>query len=136
MTGRSPRSGGHRQSMPVITDARAATSAEMAGRMKRYAITMGFRTACFLAMIFVPGALRWVLFACAVFLPYVAVVFANQAHTRTGNDSIPTAAATHARQLPAGPPDAEVISGDIVGDRGQPDPAAETHGQPRNDRVA
>ena len=59
-----------------------ATSEEHAGRVKRYAITMAFRTACFIAMIFVPGVWRWVLFACAVFLPYVAVLLANQAHQR------------------------------------------------------
>ena len=51
--------------------------------MRRYTITMAFRTACFISMIFVHGAFRWVLFACAVFLPYVAVIFANQANQRT-----------------------------------------------------
>lgn len=66
----------------VITDARSAASEELAGRQRRYAITMAFRTACFIAMIFVPGVLRWVLFAGAVFLPYVAVLLANQAHQR------------------------------------------------------
>ena len=33
-------------------------------------------------MLFVPGVWRWVLFAGAVLLPYVAVVFANQANTK------------------------------------------------------
>lgn len=50
--------------------------------MKRYAITMGFRTACFVGIMFVPGVLKWVLVAGAVFLPYIAVLFANQADSR------------------------------------------------------
>ena len=43
---------------------------------------MAFRTACFIAMIFVDGPLRWVLFAGAVVLPYIAVIVANQANQR------------------------------------------------------
>ena len=66
----------------MITDAHAAASQELAQRQRRYAITMAFRTACFLAMIWVPGPGRWVLFGCAVFLPYVAVILANQANQR------------------------------------------------------
>jgi hypothetical protein len=55
----------------------------MNSRVRRYTITMAFRTACFIAMIWVPGVFRWILFACALFLPYVAVVFANQANRRS-----------------------------------------------------
>jgi Protein of unknown function (DUF3099) len=66
----------------TITDARSGASSELATRQRRYAITMAFRTACFIAMVFVPGVFRWILFACAVFLPYVAVIFANQANQR------------------------------------------------------
>lgn len=66
----------------LITDARIGTSAEMSSRVRRYTITMAFRTACFVAMVFVDGPLRWVLFACAVTLPYIAVVAANQAKLR------------------------------------------------------
>jgi hypothetical protein len=37
-------------------------------------------------MIFVHGAFRWVLFACAVVLPFIAVIAANQVnqHFRSG----------------------------------------------------
>lgn len=80
-----PRSGGVAfGALPpaTITDARSGASKELATRQRRYAITMAFRTACFLAMVFTPGVFRWILFACAVFLPYVAVVFANQANER------------------------------------------------------
>ena len=77
---------GHRGSAPLITDARMGTSEEMSSRIRRYTITMAFRTACFVSMIFVSGAFRWVLFACAVVLPFVAVLAANQVnqHFRAG----------------------------------------------------
>jgi type III secretory pathway component EscV len=77
---------GHRGSAPLITDARMGTSEEMSSRIRRYTITMAFRTACFVSMIFVPGVFRWVLFACAVVLPFIAVIAANQVnqHFRSG----------------------------------------------------
>ena len=77
---------GHRGSAPLITDARMGTSEEMSSRIRRYTITMAFRTACFVSMIFVPGVFRWVLFACAVVLPFIAVIAANQVnqHFRAG----------------------------------------------------
>ena len=67
----------------MITTAKESASAEMSSRVRRYTITMAFRTACFIAMIFVPGAFKWVLFFCALVLPYVAVLFANQANRRS-----------------------------------------------------
>ncbi len=66
----------------MITDAQDSTSAELSRRQKRYVITMLFRLACFIAIFFVPGVWRWVLGAAAVFLPYIAVILANQADTR------------------------------------------------------
>ena len=77
---------GRRGSAPLITDARMATSEEMSSRIRRYTITMAFRAACFISMIFVSGAFRWVLFACAVVLPFIAVIAANQVnqHFRSG----------------------------------------------------
>ncbi len=89
MTGRGGQSAAHSAwPVTVITDARPGASEEQWRRQKRYMITMGFRTACFLAMLFVPGVWRWVLFAGAVLLPYVAVVFANQVDSR-GRSSQP-----------------------------------------------
>jgi len=77
------RASGPKSAAPVITTARTGATAEMNSRVRRYTITMAFRTACFLAMIWVPGVFRWILFGCALFLPYVAVVFANQANRRS-----------------------------------------------------
>ena len=73
----------------MITDAQGATSAELSRRQKRYVITMLFRLACFVGIFFVPGVWRWVLGACAVFLPYIAVILANQADTRRQGSSQP-----------------------------------------------
>jgi hypothetical protein len=87
------------------------TSEEMSSRIRRYTITMAFRTACFISMIFVNGPFRWVLFACAVALPYVAVVVANQANQRTKPGRVEPGEPTDRPQLTAGEP-TEVISGD------------------------
>jgi hypothetical protein len=135
MTGQKAGSGSRytpyvRQNFSVITDARTATSEEHAGRVRRYAITMGFRTACFIAMIFVPGFWRWVLFACAVFLPYVAVLLANQAHQRGATDRIETPAPEGAKQLTTGVDDADVIEAEVVD--GKVDGAPDQRG-PRTD---
>jgi predicted tellurium resistance membrane protein TerC len=67
----------------VVTDAAPSASSELRTRQIRYGITMAFRTACFLAMIWVPGPARWVLLAAAAILPYIAVVAASQADRRS-----------------------------------------------------
>ena len=61
----------------TITEAQRALSDEQTGRTRRYLISMGIRTACVIAAIFVPGWPRWVFIAGAVVLPYLAVVVAN-----------------------------------------------------------
>jgi len=58
---------------------------DIAGRQRRYLISMAIRTACVIGAVTVgPGLLRWVLVAGAVLLPYVAVVLANT-QTRTND---------------------------------------------------
>lgn len=64
----------------LITDAKTAGSQEQSGRERRYLLAMSFRIVCFIAMIFVPGVLRWILLGCAVIIPYLAVVVANAAN--------------------------------------------------------
>jgi hypothetical protein len=86
------------------------TSEEMSSRIRRYTITMAFRTACFISMIFVEGAFRWILFAGAVILPYVAVVVANQANRRTKSGRVEPGEPTERPQLTVGEP-TEVIIG-------------------------
>ena len=97
----------------VITNARSGNSQEMSTRMRRYSITMAFRTACFISMIFVDGWARWVLLGGAVLLPYVAVVFANQANRRSQDEhEIEHGEPSDLPQLTSG----EVISGDVIDD--------------------
>jgi hypothetical protein len=118
----APRPGGGVAfgSFTVITDARSAASEEQATRQRRYAITMAFRTACFIAMIFVPGVFRWVLFAAAVVLPYIAVIFANQAHQRPPGDVLGGGGPGDAPAITTGEERGQIISGEIIGDE-EPD---------------
>lgn len=63
----------------LITSARKGTSLDADERQRRYLITMGLRTACFIAFLFVPG---WWKVACligAAVLPAVGVLLANNA---------------------------------------------------------
>jgi hypothetical protein len=112
MTARDRETGYTRQNFSVITNARVPSSEEMSGRIRRYTITMAFRTACFVAMIFVPGIWRWLLFAGAVFLPYIAVLFANQAQQRGMSHRVEAPPAPDdAPRITAGPED--LIQGDV-----------------------
>lgn len=104
-------------SFPVITDARSGASKDLQTRQRRYTITMAFRTACFLAMIFVPGVFRWILFACAVLLPYVAVIFANQASQRRQGTPVGRGEPEDAPALTTGSERDRVIRGDIDEER-------------------
>jgi len=60
-----------------VTSAKAPLSADQRKRIKRYLISMGIRTACFLGVIVTTGWVRWALVAAALVLPYIAVVMAN-----------------------------------------------------------
>jgi Protein of unknown function (DUF3099) len=61
-----------------ITSASVPRSEDIRGREKRYLISMGIRTACFLlAVLFMGHWVMWLFLAASIFLPYVAVVIAN-----------------------------------------------------------
>lgn len=63
-----------------ITSASTSQSEEISKRQRRYAISMGIRTACFvLAVVFWSHVLwlAWVFIAGAVLLPYTSVILAN-----------------------------------------------------------
>jgi Protein of unknown function (DUF3099) len=60
-----------------ITSARRGVRDDVDRRTRRYLISMGVRTACFLGAVVAGGWLRWVLVAAALLLPYLSVVFAN-----------------------------------------------------------
>jgi len=99
-----------------ITDARAGNSVDMTQRIRRYTITMAFRTVCFLvAVIFAHGWLQWTLFAGAVFLPYMAVLLANQSNTKGQKRVVRRGAPDDAKQLTVMPA-SEYVEGEVVVD--------------------
>jgi Flp pilus assembly protein TadB len=98
----------HGGDSPVrITTASAGAGADIASRQKRYVITMGVRTLCFVAVAvlamthFGPGWLPWIFVVGAVFLPYVAVVMANAASTKSDGFELRDGA-SQGKELPPG----------------------------------
>ena len=80
----------HGEPAPIrITTASAGAAEDIASRQKRYLIAMGVRTVCFLVVAGLaithlgPGWLPWIFVVGAVLLPYVAVVMANAANTKS-----------------------------------------------------
>ena len=92
--------------MKSSTHAQSATSLpraprdDVSARSVRYLITMGVRVLCFVLMVVITpyGWYTWVFGAAAVFLPYIAVVFAN-----VGSDGPQSSAENPERALPAEP---------------------------------
>ena len=66
----------------VVTTARESLSDDQSFRTKRYLLTMGLRTACFVLAVVTQGWIRWVFAVGAVFLPWFAVVMANAVRPR------------------------------------------------------
>ena len=60
-----------------ITSAPRRLSSDLAGRQRRYLISMIIRTLCFLLTVALPSPYRWFALVGAMFLPYIAVVVAN-----------------------------------------------------------
>ena len=99
-----------------ITTARAGASVDTSQRIRRYTVTMAFRTACFLVAVTVAhGWLQWVLLAGAVFLPSMAVLLANQADETGRRAPVVDDAPGDALQLTAGP-EPEYVEGVVIGD--------------------
>jgi hypothetical protein len=89
-----------------ITSATRSHSEEIAGRQRRYIISMAIRTVCFLlAVVFAPGPLMWVFIVASFALPSVAVVLAN-AQAPTDPDPDPDTAFDPMRPE-LGPPSAQ-----------------------------
>lgn len=60
-----------------ITNAPKPLSTDLAGRQRRYLISMLIRTACFILTVLLPSPYRWFALVGAAGLPYFAVVIAN-----------------------------------------------------------
>lgn len=61
----------------AITTAGRPQSERSREKIRRYLITMGIRTACFIAAIVTEGWVRWACIALAAVLPLIAVLLAN-----------------------------------------------------------
>ena len=65
-----------------VTSAAEPRTEDQARRLKRYLVTMGIRTACFVLLVVIDDWYRWIFAAGAVFLPFFAVVAANAVKPR------------------------------------------------------
>lgn len=100
--------------IPSITTAHAGASVDTSQRIRRYTVTMAFRTACFiLAVTVAHGWLQWVMLAGAVFLPYMGVLLANQANETGRRTPVRESAPDDARQLTTGP-EADYVEGVVI----------------------
>lgn len=91
-----------------ITTAAASRHEDIAARQKRYLWSMSLRSACFVgAVVAALADLDWlwpILIAGAIVLPYVAVVLANAATTRTDAFQLRGAPGTSPELSPGGRP--------------------------------
>lgn len=69
-----------------ITSMAESAEEERQARMRQYLLTMAFRTACVVLMVFVRGPLIWFIAAGAIFLPWIAVVLVNHIKERRRRD--------------------------------------------------
>ncbi|MCB0916065.1 MAG: DUF3099 domain-containing protein [Actinobacteria bacterium] len=74
-----------------ITTAHQGLSTDQRARTRRYLVSMGIRTVCFIGAVLADGWLRWALVAGAVVLPYLAVVVANGGREPTKDSELHTA---------------------------------------------
>jgi hypothetical protein len=77
------RPGRAREPVYEITGARRGVRDDVNSRTRRYLISMGIRTVCFILAVLADGWLRWALIVAAILLPYLSVVFANGGRERT-----------------------------------------------------
>jgi hypothetical protein len=64
-------------SFQSITNAPVALTQDQSKRLRKYTISMGIRTICFISSVFLPSPFRWFAIVGAVTLPYISVVVAN-----------------------------------------------------------
>ena len=61
----------------TVTSAASSTTDDQSERIRKYLTMMGIRIACFIAVPFTTGWVRWTCVGAAIVLPYIAVVTAN-----------------------------------------------------------
>jgi Flp pilus assembly protein TadB len=65
-----------------ITGARRGVRDDVDSRTRRYLVSMGIRTVCFVLAVVTHGWLRWAMIFLALTLPYLSLVFANGGRER------------------------------------------------------
>lgn len=82
----------HHPEVVRITTAATSRADDIAARQKRYVVSMGIRSACFVGAVVAGAAgLTWLwpfLIAAALILPYVAVVMANNSSSKSDGFSL------------------------------------------------
>jgi cell division septal protein FtsQ len=66
------------QKRQSATALEASPDEERRSRLIKYTVAMSVRMVCIVLGVFTQGWLMWVFFALAIFLPYFAVVIANE----------------------------------------------------------
>ena len=79
---RIPRLGRRREPVYQISGARRGIREDVDSRARRYLVSMGIRTVCFVLAVVTDGWLRWTFVVLALVLPYLSVVFANGGRER------------------------------------------------------
>lgn len=100
----------HAPDSQLITTAAHGRTLDVDARERRYFITMGIRTACFVAFLFVPGWWKVVTLLAAAFLPMIAVLLANN------SDHRPPPVAPESDEERLALPASEVIEGVVEDD--------------------
>jgi hypothetical protein len=88
-----------------ITTAGTSRRDDISARQRRYVLSMGLRTACFVAAVPLWQVSPWlsgVLIAAALLLPYVAVVMANAVASRSDEFELRSHVSPH-QELSSGP---------------------------------
>lgn len=104
-----------RTASSVITDARQGQSGDLRRRQRNYLISMGIRTACFLALVLINHPVRWLFLVGALILPMVAVLVVNQVDKRGQSGTFERAEPTQRPALTSHSAE-HVISGSVDDD--------------------
>jgi hypothetical protein len=97
----------------AVTGLPASLGDDQGQRMRRYLVSMGIRTACFVLAVVALAVLHWtvvgwVLVTAAVVLPYIAVVAANARRSQASAALPPVTPTDAAAEQPSPPrPDEE-----------------------------
>ncbi len=83
-----------------VSGVQTSLTDDVRARTRKYAISMGIRTACVLGAIVAEGVLRWTLFVGALVLPYIAVVVANAGREPNRENAPPPVVLPLRTQLP------------------------------------